>query len=206
MQTASGSCMWNESYPQKLFVRKVHPGSLFVRYNCSLMQCRQATTSIMTKTPACWVSGMHGIIRLLKHVKPHSILHSTLCRDDVDAKCADLEAAIMTPRSIYDLYSHRQRYLILLMISFVALLLPFSNVIYLPALPMITESLHTTPLLVTATISVYLVRPGATSRCAFSQRWCVSSSQVQVQILLSNRHSWSQNTRQRAYTVSNFAV
>lgn len=66
-------------------------------------------------------------------------------------------------RSIYSTFGKRQRWLVLVVVATTALLVPFSNVIYLPALPAIAEGLHTSHTMVTATISVYLFLVGGSA-------------------------------------------
>jgi len=62
----------------------------------------------------------------------------------------------MTPNEIYSLYSPLKQRLILLSCSLIAILTPFSDTIYLPALETIESKLHTSAQYVSLSVSLYL--------------------------------------------------
>ena len=62
--------------------------------------------------------------------------------------------------SIYDIRSKRQRLCVLVIVSLCALILPFSDSVYLPALAQIEHDLHASTVLVDYTVSAYLIAAG----------------------------------------------
>jgi hypothetical protein len=75
------------------------------------------------------------------------------------ATAAAAEAGAPQQRSIYDMYTSRKRWTILLAISFAAVLAPFSDTIYLPALTVVASSLNTTIEMATTSVSIYMCAP-----------------------------------------------
>lgn len=67
--------------------------------------------------------------------------------------------------SIYEYFHVSQKQWIFLSVSCLALLTPFSDTMYLPALPNITSSLHTTDTMASLTISTYLAAVGIGQVC-----------------------------------------
>ncbi|KAF6260879.1 major facilitator superfamily domain-containing protein [Scenedesmus sp. NREL 46B-D3] len=65
--------------------------------------------------------------------------------------------------SIYDLMSPRRRHSTLLVAAFASMLVPFSDTVYLPALQVIQADLATSPQLVAASVSIYMVLAGLAS-------------------------------------------
>jgi hypothetical protein len=57
----------------------------------------------------------------------------------------------------YSIFSDREKFAMVLTVSFVALLSPLSGQIYLPALPSISKDLNISPTLVNLTITTYMV-------------------------------------------------
>ncbi|UJR11336.1 hypothetical protein I4U23_015517 [Adineta vaga] len=65
--------------------------------------------------------------------------------------------------SIYDIRTNRRRLLILIMLAFSGLILPFCDTVYLPALAQLEHDLKTSTTLVDYTISSYLITAGVCS-------------------------------------------
>lgn len=66
----------------------------------------------------------------------------------------------MLRSEIYELYSRHRKRLILITGGLVALLTPFTDTIYLPALKSVESSLDTSPALVSLSVSIYLACVG----------------------------------------------
>jgi hypothetical protein len=95
-------------------------------------------------------------------------MDSSSISDDVEvavgsASDKDQISRLKRQNSIYDFRTQKEKYIILLVVSFASLLLPFSDTIYLPALVSLTEDLNTTATLAAASVAVFMFTVGATA-------------------------------------------
>jgi hypothetical protein len=95
-------------------------------------------------------------------------MYSSSASDDVEvavgsASSKDRPSGLKRQNSIYDIRTQKERYVILLVVSFASILLPFSDTIYLPALESLTQDLNTTATLAAASVAVYMFTVGATA-------------------------------------------
>ena len=68
----------------------------------------------------------------------------------------DENFAPILDKTLYDLYTPTKRFHILIVCGAIAILTPFTDTIYLPALVAVSKDFHTTDALVALTISIYL--------------------------------------------------
>ncbi|GAX83188.1 hypothetical protein CEUSTIGMA_g10614.t1 [Chlamydomonas eustigma] len=83
-----------------------------------------------------------------------------------DAKC-QITYSETAPRSheksFYDIYTERQRYTILLIVAVAAIMVPFCDTIYLPALQAIESDLDASSSLVALSVAIYMFMVGASA-------------------------------------------
>ena len=75
-------------------------------------------------------------------------------------KTAALSTLMEPAISIYDIRTKKQRLCVLVIVSLAALILPFSDSVYLPALAQIEHELHASTVLVDYTVSAYMIAAG----------------------------------------------
>ena len=61
------------------------------------------------------------------------------------------------PEPLYSIYTHHEKALVIVLVSFLAIISPLSSLIYLPALPSIAKDLDVSISLVNLTVTTYLV-------------------------------------------------